>query len=275
MLRPILSWVVISTSLFGGLAFGAAPITSVSVNSGTAPAPNLMSNLTPEQRIDRLENQVQYLSNESAQVQSLNAQISLLRGQLEDVHHQVTLMQKQLTALTPAPAAPSVNATVNVTPSGTASPPTKTAHTSATGTIAVATAATAASTASTTTVSPLEQKAFDKANRFLTQKQYEEATQSFSAFLKKYPKSTLAPDAHFWLGDLYLAQGEPDKASAQYKIVSVNKTATKRPDAMVKLGTILLAYGDNVHAKALFQGVLKEYPKSPAAKQATIRLKGI
>jgi TolA-binding protein len=44
---------------------------------------------------------------------------------------------------------------------------------------------------------------------------------------------------------------------------------------MVKLGTILLAYGDNVNAKKLFQAVISQYPNTPGAAQAETRLQGI
>ncbi len=283
---------IICISLFGGLCFAAAPIASVNVSTntvevvtpapaiavapGTAPPPAVASNnvpqvvdsqallasLTPDQRIARLENQVQYLSTATDQIQSLTSQISVLRGQMEDATHQIALLQKQIAA--PASSNPTT-ATVPVMATATA---TTLATAANTATIASATSIASA-------VNPQEQTAFNKAYTLLTQKQYDEATTAFNGFLKQYPKSTLAPDAHFWLGDLYLAEGQPDNASQEYRAVISTQNAVKRPDAMVKLGTILLAYGDNANAKKLFQAVISKYPNTPAAAQAQTRLAGI
>ena len=262
MLRRLSSILIISSSLFGGLAFADAPITTVNVapNASAPGAPPvvdsqaLLSSLSPDERIARLENQVQYLSSYNAQLQSLNQQVTLLRGHLEDAEHQISQLQKQVASLQASKqTAPPVVATP-------AAPTTK---------------AVPATTDSAGSVSPAEQKSFDQGTALLAKKKYPQAVTAFNTFLTTYPKSTLAPDAHYWLGDLYLAEGQPDKASAQYRIVSNLKTAAKRPDAMVKLGTILLAYGDSSHAKTLFQSVITSYPNTPAAKQAKIRLKGL
>lgn len=294
MARKTFTRLICISLLSGGFCFGAAPIASVNVSTNTVevvtPAPAiaidpgatpppatasnnapqvvdsqaLLASLTPDQRIARLENQVQYLSTATDQIQSLNAQVSVLRGQMEEVTHQMTLLQKQI-------AAPASNSLTTAT----AIAPVMATATATTLATAASTATTASATSTAPTVNPQEQVAFNKAYTLLTQKQYDEATTAFNGFLKQYPKSTLAPDAHFWLGDLYLAEGQPDNASQEYRAVISTQNAVKRPDAMVKLGTILLAYGDNANAKKLFQSVIAKYPNTPAATQAQTRLTGI
>lgn len=287
--------------LCGGLCFAAAPISTVSLGTGTVeaqplvpvittpatpastnstptavntqpeasgpPAPvvnsaALLATLTPEQRIARLENQVQYLSTFNNQIQTLSTEVEVLRGQMEDLSYQVKLLKKQVDALNP----PAPVATDNTGNAPNASPAATTASTPATAT---------PTTAVPAAPSAKEQAAFNQANTLLLKQQYTDATTAFNNFLTTYPNSTLAPDAHYWLGDLYLAQGQPDNASQQYRAVVNVANATKRPDAMVKLGTILLAYGDSAHAKELFQQVLKQYPNTPAATQAQTRLKSM
>jgi tol-pal system protein YbgF len=248
MLRtPIcLGW-FISLSLFGGLAFADAPIANFNTDNSTTTAQvvnsqAILSSLTPDQRIARLENQVQYLSTYNNQLQSLSAQVNALRGQMEDLTHQVQLLQNQVkTPITPA-----------------SSPAATTTTTTSAATQTNSTAA---------TLSP-EQIAFNQAYTLLTQKKYAQATTAFNNFLTKYPKSAQASTAHYWLGDLYLAQGMPEDAAKQYKVTATTVNAAKRPDAMLQLGTILLAYGDNAHAKQLFQALIKNYPGSTNAIKA-------
>ena len=236
----------------------------------------LLASLSPEQRIARLENQVQYLSGYNTQLQNLSTEMDVLRGQVEDLNHQVYLLKKEAKQHNNTTASAVENMTTpstDSTPEATQNTPTK--ESNATPSNTSATSANAKKAPTTPPPPAEEQTAFNKAYTLLVKQDYMEATTAFTNFLSKYPKSTLTPDAHYWLGDLYLAQGQPDNASQQYRAVVNVKDADKRPDAMAKLGTILLAYGDSAHAKQLFQQVVQEYPNSAAAKQAQTRLKSL
>lgn len=315
-------FIVCNVSLFGGLCFAAAPIASFNLGTGavqtqaaSASQSSVNSSvpavtpLTPEQRIARLENQVQYLSTYNTQLQSLSGQVEGLRGQLEDMHFQMNQLKTQIATLTAAQAATARATSANTsdnnantdnspTDSNASSTSNSSSGTGAALTTTAAAATTTANLASTANnsskaqaqtasstnatnvsananVSPKEQAAFNQAYSLLVKQQYAEATTAFNSFLTTYPKSSLVPTAHYWLGDLYLASGQPDSAAQQYKLVVSNANADKRPDAMVKLGTILLAYGDNTRAQQLFTQVIKQYPKTSAASQAALRLKTI
>lgn len=314
-------FILCNISLFGGLCFAAAPIASFNLGTGavqtqaaSASQSSVNSSvpaatpLTPEQRIARLENQVQYLSTYNTQLQSLSGQVEGLRGQLEDMRFQMNQLKTQIATLTAAQAAAARATSANTSDdnantgnSPTDSNATSTSNSSSgtgaalTTTAAATTTANLASTANNSSkaqaqtasstnatnvsananVSPKEQAAFNQAYSLLVKQQYAEATTAFNSFLTTYPKSSLVPTAHYWLGDLYLASGQPDSAAQQYKLVVSNANADKRPDAMVKLGTILLAYGDNTRAQQLFTQVIKQYPKTSAASQAALRLKTI
>ncbi len=50
-----------------------------------------------------------------------------------------------------------------------------------------------------------DKEAYDKAYNLLKEGKYEEAEQSFLAFLEKYPNSTLIGNANYWLGESYYA----------------------------------------------------------------------
>jgi tol-pal system protein YbgF len=249
--------ITITSTASDANSINADSTTANTVTLTQAPVPQVvnsqavLASLTPDQRIARLENQVQYLNTYTNQINTLSTQVDVLRGQIEDLTHQIAQLQKQLDTLSTSQ---------------------NTAH-------AAATEATSA-VSTTTNVGPVlptaaEQGAYQDAYNAMTKKQYSVAIKGFNTFLSKYPKSTLAPNAHYWLGDLYLAQGQPDNASQQYRTVISNQNAAKRPDAMIKLGTILLAYGDDTHAKELFQGIIKQYPGTSAATQAKQRLQGM
>ncbi len=251
----------LSISTSGNNASTSAPATDASGATEAsppqdAPVPQVvnsqavLASLTPDERIARLENQVTYLNTYTTQVNSMSTQMDMLRGQIEDLNHQVADLQKQVTALAQA------QATAAATQAQAAASDTK-----------------ASSTADAP--SAAEQSAYQGAYNLMAKKSYTPAIKAFNNFLTKYPKSTLNPNVHYWLGDLYLTQGQPDLASKQYRSVINTQDATKRPDAMVKLGTILLAYGDNSHAKTLFQNVVKQYPGTPEATQAKAHLKDI
>lgn len=240
------------------------PVATPNVNTPDAAAPAtqvantnqaMLATLTPDQRIARLENQVQYLYTYTNQLNALSAQVDVLRGQVEDLNHQVTELQKQLNQ---------TSSSQNIANSAQAE---------------ASSAASAASPSNSNAAPALptqaEQNAYQAAYKLMAGKQYTAAVKGFNNFLTKYPNSSFAPNAHYWLGELYLAEGQPDNASQQYRAVVSNQNAAKRPDAMVKLGTILLAYGDSAHAKELFTNVIKQYPGTPAANQAKLRLQNM
>jgi tol-pal system protein YbgF len=123
--------------------------------------------------------------------------------------------------------------------------------------------------------SKAEMAAFNSAYNLLVQHQYSQAIQAFNAFMTQYPKSGMAPDAHYWLGELYLVQGQPDQASQHFQLVIANPNNNKAPDAMLKLGMIYQAYGDSAHAKQMFQKIIKQYPNTPTAQAAAAQMKSM
>lgn len=110
-------------------------------------------------------------------------------------------------------------------------------------------------------------------NLILKEKNYQGATESFNAFLTKYPQSIYKPNAHYWLGQLYFAKSELALAKQHFDAVSQFAKSSKRADAMLKLGMIADREGDKAGAKTLFQKVVTEYPGSTSASQAEKQMK--
>ena len=119
-----------------------------------------------------------------------------------------------------------------------------------------------------------ENEAYDHAvNLVLKEKQYDQAIEKFKAFNAKYPNSTYAANAHYWLGQLLFTKSELSQASKEFSIVvNQHPKSTKRSDALLKLGMVADKQGDKNRAKALYTQLVKEYPSTSAAQLATSRL---
>lgn len=96
---------------------------------------------------------------------------------------------------------------------------------------------------------------------------------SFKAFLVKYPKSPLAENAHYWIGEAWYSQRNYRGAIDSFVVVlNKYKSGRKAPDAAVKLGYSFYALKDWSMARRTFNDVLRYFPKSHAAKLAKARL---
>lgn len=119
-----------------------------------------------------------------------------------------------------------------------------------------------------------ENQAYDFAvNLVLKDKQYDQAITKFIAFNKKYPQSTYAANAHYWLGQLLFTKGSLAEASDEFSIViNQYKDSSKRSDALLKLAMVAEKQNDKTRARNLYSQLLKEYPSSSAAQLASPRL---
>ncbi|XQW86304.1 tol-pal system protein YbgF [Thalassotalea piscium] len=122
-----------------------------------------------------------------------------------------------------------------------------------------------------------ENDAYDRAvNLVLKDKNYDQAIPEFKAFNQRFPNSSYAANAHYWLGQLLFNKGELAQAKAEFEIV-VNQfsDSTKRSDALLKLGMVEQKQNNSANAAKLYQQLMAEYPNSSAAKLAQPRLSAI
>ena len=122
-----------------------------------------------------------------------------------------------------------------------------------------------------------ENEAYDRAvNLVLKEKKYDQAIPAFKEFIGKYPNSTYAANAHYWLGQLLFNKSELAQAAKEFEtVVTRFKDSTKRSDAMLKLGMVAQKQNDITKAKQLYQQVISEYPESSSAKLAAPRLNSL
>ncbi len=110
-------------------------------------------------------------------------------------------------------------------------------------------------------------------NQFKAAK-YKEAAASFAAFVQKYPGSSLAPNAQYWLGNAWYGQRNCTKAiEAQSVVTTKYADSAKAPDAWLAIATCQQELGNPTGAKRSLDTLLARYPTSPAAESAQQRLK--
>tara|TARA_R110000737_G_scaffold16177_1_gene33298 strand:- start:120 stop:881 length:762 start_codon:yes stop_codon:yes gene_type:complete len=122
-----------------------------------------------------------------------------------------------------------------------------------------------------------ENDAYDRAvNMVLKDKRYDQAIPEFEAFNQKYPNSSYAANAHYWLGQLLFNKGELAKARQEFElVVSDYPDSSKRSDAMLKLAMVEQKENNPAKAIAIYQKLIAEYPNSSAAKLAQPRLNSL
>jgi tol-pal system protein YbgF len=108
----------------------------------------------------------------------------------------------------------------------------------------------------------------------LEKKDYRLAIQRFKDFLKRYPRSNLADNAQYWIGESYYALREFDQAILEFDAVRRNyPQGEKVPAALLKQGYSFAELGEKVNARLILQEVIEKFPQSPEAIRAKEKLK--
>ena len=114
---------------------------------------------------------------------------------------------------------------------------------------------------------------YNKAFQLFRGGQFEAARTEFSNYLRRYPKTELADNSQFWLGECYYAEKKYREAIAAYeKTIKNYPKSDKVSSAMLKQGMAFLQLGDNTAGKILLKKVVKTYPDSNQAKIAKSKL---
>ncbi len=104
----------------------------------------------------------------------------------------------------------------------------------------------------------------------------EEALAGFKHFLGNYPKSKLADNAQFWVGECYFSLRQYEQAILAYQEVIKNyPDGNKVPNAMLRQALAFNEINDTTSAKLLLKKIVKTYPNSSEAKIAEAKLKTV
>ena len=118
---------------------------------------------------------------------------------------------------------------------------------------------------------PGEGDAYRAAYALVRGQEFDQAVSAFNAFLERFPAGRYAPNAHYWLGELYLVTDPADpEASRQAFMLLLNQypNNAKIPDALYKLGRVHFMKGNRDRSREFLNRAIREYPDSSAARLA-------
>lgn len=108
-----------------------------------------------------------------------------------------------------------------------------------------------------------DKAAYEAAYELLKKGDHVGAEQAFLAFIKSYPKSDLAGNANYWLGETYFARGQYEQAVGIFaEGFTTYKNNSKASDNLLKLGITMNKLGKKNEACTAFSSLPKEFPKA-------------
>jgi tol-pal system protein YbgF len=117
------------------------------------------------------------------------------------------------------------------------------------------------------------QALYDQAMQLFRSGDFPGAREGFTRFLGLYPKTDLAGNAQFWLGECYFAEKNYRDAIPAYdKVVKEYPKSEKVSSAWLKIGMAFLELGDKDAGKIALKKVIKDYPQSNQAQIAQRKL---
>ncbi len=118
-----------------------------------------------------------------------------------------------------------------------------------------------------------EQQVYDAAFALLKQGQYERAGKRFRDFIRAHPKSPLADNAQYWIGEsAYVVRNFKQALEEFSKLLREHPASPKAPDAMLKVGYCYYELADWGKARETLNQALMRYPNTPVARSAEQRL---
>jgi tol-pal system protein YbgF len=196
-------------------------------------------------------------------VDNAASDLRVVREKLDETNVRITSLSQEVEALRLAiPRTPAVSTSPDqaLAPDGSAPPETP-------GSSAAATPAQPPNPG----VSP--QRLYDTAWADYAAGQWSLAIEGFRTFLRSFPRSEMADDAQFLIGDSFQLDGKFNEAVDAYDQVIKNyPTGDKVPDAYYKRGVALDRLGQSDRAKQSYEFAAKNYPDTDAGRLAKQRL---
>ncbi len=235
--------------------------------------PLATSNLSSDQRLNKIEQQINYLNeqNLTAKVEELQQNIQKLNGQLESQNYQIDQLSKQLKDFYQ-----DLSQRVDTKSAGSNSPSTSRTETNQTNaqiTLPITNQEQQPTPAPANDNAFLkEQQLYQTAIDLLPDKKHE-SENKLRDYLKQYPKGTYAANAHYWLGEINFLQKNFDAAEEEFNIVINKYPKSKRlADALLKRALVYQNQGRTDKAKQELNKIIKLYPRTSAAQLAKQQL---
>ncbi len=120
-----------------------------------------------------------------------------------------------------------------------------------------------------------ENELYAKSKQEFDQGDLENARTGFQDFLKRFPKSSIADSAQFWIGEIYFRQKWYEKAILEYqKVIEHYPKGNKVQAALLKQGLSFYNLGDKANARLVLKELVSKYPSSSEARIAKHKLEG-
>ncbi|WP_028388920.1 tol-pal system protein YbgF [Legionella fairfieldensis] len=121
-----------------------------------------------------------------------------------------------------------------------------------------------------------EQISYLAAYDLVKNKRYDNALVAMQTFITQYPQGGYTANAHYWLGELYMVKNNYPKAIEHFDLVLKQfPSSSKAAACTLKIGYALAASGKANEARLRLQQVLKNYPDTPTAQLAAIKLESL
>lgn len=223
---------------------------------------NQPMNLSIDERIARLEQQISYMQqlNLPASFAKIQQSLADLRGLIDIQGHQIKQLEDQQRRLY-ADLDQRISTTAVADNASPSVAPTKPA------------AVNSVSSQTAKAASDEETQAYNDAIKMITDKKYTAATPALQKYLRKYPAGQYVANAHYWLGELYAIAGNNSQAVNEFNIVVKNYANTsKAADSLLKLASMAFNKAEFNQAKQYWQMIVQKYPNSSAARIANMHL---
>jgi tol-pal system protein YbgF len=229
-----------------------------------------------DERVATLERQLKSgaLVDLANNVEGLKSDVAKIRGQIEVLTYELDQSQKRqrdlyvdldarMRKLEGAPG----SAATDATPAAAAGGAAPSVASSANPSVNASTAPTGATTVAT------EQRAYDAALDQFKRGDFQGAITGFTALVKTYPKSALAPSAQYWIGNAHFARKDYKAAiTSQRQLLLAWPDSPKVPDALLNVASAQAELGDNAAARRTLEELIGKFPQSDAAAKAKQRL---
>ncbi|MBW2148280.1 MAG: tol-pal system protein YbgF [Deltaproteobacteria bacterium] len=114
---------------------------------------------------------------------------------------------------------------------------------------------------------------YEKARAKLQRKEYAAAITQFQQYIARYPKSNLADNAQYWIGEAMYARGRYEEAVLAFdKVITQYKKSNKIPAALLMQGMSFLNIDDRRSARILFTRLINEFPTFTGSRHSQTRI---
>ncbi len=113
---------------------------------------------------------------------------------------------------------------------------------------------------------------YDRAYALYEQGQLSSAIPTFREITEKYPNSSLADNAQYWIGEAYFVLKRYEQAIIEFDKTLTYQNTNKREDAVYKLASCHERLGKSETALELYTRLLAEFPNTRHASYVLKKL---